>query len=195
MARDTSQFVKGCSVCAILKTPRVDFITDLPRSDSYTCVLVVVDRFSKACKLIPLPGLPTAMQTAESLFHHLFRNFGLPEDIVSDRGPQYTSRVWQAFFNLLEGLRKSHIRVSSTVQWPDRAEDPGHWVVSLEFLPPEPTRLEPFPSMGRVSTEFTPSTLHWSHPLPVRTRIPTLLVPLGRAIIRSSSGGLLVQRG
>ncbi|KAK3518631.1 hypothetical protein QTP70_006073 [Hemibagrus guttatus] len=56
--------------------------------------MVVVDRFSKGCKLIPLKGLPKAMQTAEAMFHHMFRNFGLPEDIVSDRGPQFTSRVW-----------------------------------------------------------------------------------------------------
>ncbi|KAK3509986.1 hypothetical protein QTP70_024321, partial [Hemibagrus guttatus] len=34
------------------------------------------------------------MQTAEALFLHVFRNFGLPEDIVSDWGSQFTSRVW-----------------------------------------------------------------------------------------------------
>ncbi|KAK3534934.1 hypothetical protein QTP70_002020 [Hemibagrus guttatus] len=56
--------------------------------------MVVVDRFSKVCKLIPLKGSPTAMQTAEAMFQHVFRNFSLPEDIVLDRGPQFTSRVW-----------------------------------------------------------------------------------------------------
>ncbi|KAK3556252.1 hypothetical protein QTP70_007146 [Hemibagrus guttatus] len=61
----------------------VDFLTDLPDSGGYTVVLVVVDRFYKGCKLIPLKGLPSAMQTAEALFVHVFRNFGLPEDIVS----------------------------------------------------------------------------------------------------------------
>ncbi|KAK3548762.1 hypothetical protein QTP70_020326 [Hemibagrus guttatus] len=54
--------------------------------------MVVVDHFSKWCKLIHLKGLPTAMQSAEAMFNHVFRNFGLPEDIVSDRGPQFTSR-------------------------------------------------------------------------------------------------------
>ncbi|KAK3518693.1 hypothetical protein QTP70_008576 [Hemibagrus guttatus] len=67
---------------------------DLPDLGGHTTVLVVVDRFSKGCKLIPLKGLPSAMQTAEALFLHIFRNFGLPEDIVSDRGSQFTSRVW-----------------------------------------------------------------------------------------------------
>ncbi|KAK3566460.1 hypothetical protein QTP86_033941, partial [Hemibagrus guttatus] len=74
----------------------VDFLMDLPDSGGYTTVLVVVDRFSKGCKLIPLKGLPSAMQTAKALFLHVFRNFGLPEDIVSDRGSQFTSRVWGA---------------------------------------------------------------------------------------------------
>ncbi|KAK3555501.1 hypothetical protein QTP86_021311 [Hemibagrus guttatus] len=68
--------------------------------------MVVVDRFSKGCKLIPLKGLPTAMQTAEAMFHHVFRNFGLPKDIVSDRGPQFTSRVWGSLCAQL-GIRVS----------------------------------------------------------------------------------------
>lgn len=72
---------------------------DLPPSDGYTCVLVVVNQFSKACHLIPLRGLPTAMETAEMLFNHVFRNFGLPEDIASDK--RFVSRVWKTFFNLL----------------------------------------------------------------------------------------------
>ncbi|KAI5090260.1 hypothetical protein C0J45_20395, partial [Silurus meridionalis] len=122
MHRDVARYVQGCPTCAMSKVPRhlpvgklvplmiperpwshigIDFVTDLPRSEGHTCVLVVVDRFSKACRLIPLPGLPTALETAEALFQHVFRNFSLPEEIVSDRGPQFTSRVWRAFFHLL----------------------------------------------------------------------------------------------
>ncbi|KAI4881834.1 hypothetical protein NFI96_012615 [Prochilodus magdalenae] len=51
----------------------------------------------QACRLVPLKKLPTAMETAETIFAEVFRYFGLPEDIVSDRGTQFTSRVWQAF--------------------------------------------------------------------------------------------------
>ncbi|KAK3567260.1 hypothetical protein QTP86_015550 [Hemibagrus guttatus] len=71
----------------------LDFLTDLPDSGGFTTVMVVVDRFSKGCKLIPLKGSPTAMQAAETMFQHVFWNSGLPEDIVSDRGPHFTSRV------------------------------------------------------------------------------------------------------
>ncbi len=35
------------------------------------------------------------------LFNSIFRTYGIPEDIVSDRGPQFISRVWDAFFILL----------------------------------------------------------------------------------------------
>ncbi|KAL0161859.1 hypothetical protein M9458_041255, partial [Cirrhinus mrigala] len=122
MRRDTIRYVQSCSVCARSNSPRmspagllvplpiperpwshlgVDFVTDLPRSEGNTCVLVVVDRFSKMCKFIRLKGLPTALETPEHLFHQVFRQFSLPEEIVSDRGPQFISHVWNAFFKLL----------------------------------------------------------------------------------------------
>ena len=35
------------------------------------------------------------------MFDHVFRVLRLPQDIVTDRGPQFSSRVWRAFFKLL----------------------------------------------------------------------------------------------
>ncbi|KAK3528500.1 hypothetical protein QTP70_000474 [Hemibagrus guttatus] len=122
MTSDIRRYVQGYRECTMSKSPHHlpsgklqplpipnhpwphlggDFITDLPASNGCTCVLVVVDRFSKSCRLIPLPGLPTAMETTELLFNYVFRYYGLPEDIVSDRGSQFTSRVWRSFFKLL----------------------------------------------------------------------------------------------
>ncbi len=85
-----------------------DFITDLPLSRGYTTILTVIYRFSKVCRLIPLPKLPTALETAESLCDHVFIFYGLPEDIVSDWGPEFTSRVWSAI------CQKLNINVSHT---------------------------------------------------------------------------------
>ncbi|KAL0202014.1 hypothetical protein M9458_000032, partial [Cirrhinus mrigala] len=90
----------------------VDFVTDLPPSQGHTVILSVVDRFSKGCRFIPLPDrfskgcrfipLPKLpMETAEVLCNSVFRFYGLPEDIVSDHGPQFTSRLWSSFFHLL----------------------------------------------------------------------------------------------
>ncbi len=42
------------------------------------------------------------METAQALFHHVFRVYDLPEDIVSDRGTQFTSQVWRAFCKQLD---------------------------------------------------------------------------------------------
>ncbi|KAK3523452.1 hypothetical protein QTP86_033611 [Hemibagrus guttatus] len=77
-SRVSRQLPKG--LLEPLPTPRrpwsylsVDFLTDLPDSGGFTMVMVVVDRFLKGCKLIPLKGSPTAMQTAESMFQHVFR--------------------------------------------------------------------------------------------------------------------------
>ncbi|KAK3506886.1 hypothetical protein QTP70_030924 [Hemibagrus guttatus] len=70
MASDVRRYVQGCRECAISKSPRhlpsgklqplpvpnrpwshlgVDFITDVPVSNGCTCVLVVLDQFSKSC--------------------------------------------------------------------------------------------------------------------------------------------------
>ncbi|KAL0202498.1 hypothetical protein M9458_000516, partial [Cirrhinus mrigala] len=100
MNQDIINFVKACSPgCS---SPCRFLITDLPNCNGYTTILVIVDRFSKSCRLIPLKSLPTAMEKALELFSHVFRIYGLPEDIVSDRGPQFTSRVWQAFCKQLD---------------------------------------------------------------------------------------------
>ena len=118
MNRDARSFVAACSTCArsksihqppagllnplpIPKRPwshiAVDFVTGLPESEGNTTVLTIVDRFSKQVHYVPLPKLPTASETAKLLVLHVFRLHGIPSDIVSDRGPQFTSCVWRAF--------------------------------------------------------------------------------------------------
>lgn len=74
----------------------VDFVIGLPCSSGHSVVLTIVDRFSKA-HFVPLPKLPSALETAHLLGVHVFRLHGIPQDIVSDRGPQFVSRVWKGF--------------------------------------------------------------------------------------------------
>ena len=57
----------------------------------------MVDRFSKIVHFIALPKLPSTAEMADLLVTHVIRLHGIPLNIVSDRGPQFTSRVWQAF--------------------------------------------------------------------------------------------------
>lgn len=79
----------------------MDFVMGLPLSQGNKVILVVVDRFSKACHLIPLPKLPSAPQNAEIVLQHIFRLHGFPQDVVLDRGPQFASRFWKAFCQLI----------------------------------------------------------------------------------------------
>ncbi|XP_060798232.1 uncharacterized protein LOC132900229 [Neoarius graeffei] len=44
---------------------------------------------------------PLAKETAELFIHHVFCLHGLPTDIVSDRGPQFTAQFWRAFCKLI----------------------------------------------------------------------------------------------
>jgi len=118
MAGDVREFVAACSVCARSKASHrppagllrplpipsrpwshiaVDFVTGLPPSEGNTVILTIIDRFSKAVHYVPLPKLPSALETADLLSKHVFKLHGIPMDIVSDRGPQFASRVWSAF--------------------------------------------------------------------------------------------------
>ena len=122
MEEDTKEFIAACLVCSQNKTSRqapsgllhplpiphrpwshisLDFVIGLPPSDGNTVILTVIDRFSKSALLIPLIKLPTAKETAEIMLQHVFRLHGLPCDVVSDRGPQFTSRFWTEFCRLL----------------------------------------------------------------------------------------------
>ena len=83
------------------KRLNLDFITGLPASDGNTVILVVVDRFSNAAHFVALPKLPSVAETARLLVDHVFKLHGLPQDVVSNCGPQFTSQFWRAFCSLL----------------------------------------------------------------------------------------------
>ena len=70
----------------------LDFVTGLPNTPKgNTTILTVVDRFSKMVHFVALPKLPSVAETAVVPLH------GIPQNIVSDHGPQFTSGVWKAF--------------------------------------------------------------------------------------------------
>jgi len=80
----------------------MDFITDLPPAHSYNSILVVVDQgLTKGVILLPCNKTITAEGTAKFLLDNLYKRFGLPKKIISDRGPQFAS---QAFVELLKQL-------------------------------------------------------------------------------------------
>jgi hypothetical protein len=115
-------YIKTCDTCSRIKTPHhlpygkllplpipnqqwksvsLDFITDLPESDKSDSILVVVDCLSKMAHFISCSKDISAEQTASLFLKHVVCLHGLPDDIVSDHGPQFASKFWSRLFGLL----------------------------------------------------------------------------------------------
>lgn len=116
-----AKFVQACDICQRAKSEHVrypgmlqplpvpdhawqivslDFIEGLPKSASFNCILVVVDKFSKYCHFVPLAHPFTALDVAEAFMQHIHRLHGLPQSIISDRDRIFTSTLWTTLFCL-----------------------------------------------------------------------------------------------
>lgn len=114
-------FVEECQVCKQAKPERVrypglleplpvpkqawelitmDFVEGLPQSARYNSILVVVDKFSRYAQFIHLSHPFTAFQVALAFVNNIYKLHGLPEAIVSDRDPVFTSAMWKEIFRL-----------------------------------------------------------------------------------------------
>jgi len=67
----------------------VDFITKLPLAQGYNSILVVVDRLTKMVHFIPTTEKTLAEELARLFRDNMWKLHGLPESIISDRGPQF----------------------------------------------------------------------------------------------------------
>ena len=123
MKTAVKNFVQSCLVCQQAKVDRskspgllqpipvpdsawqvisMDFVEGLPLSNSYNCVLVVVDLLTKYGHFIPLRHPFTAVSVAKSFFHIVYRLHGLPGAIILDRDKIFTSRFWNELFKLAD---------------------------------------------------------------------------------------------
>jgi hypothetical protein len=79
----------------------LDFVEALPRVNGKTIILSVVDRFSKYCHFIPLAHPYTTTSVAQAFFTDIVRHHGVPQSIVSDRDPVFTSTFWRELMQLM----------------------------------------------------------------------------------------------
>ncbi|XP_073362615.1 uncharacterized protein [Aegilops tauschii subsp. strangulata] len=114
-------FVKQCGVCQqakheLCKSPgllqplpipdspwqaiSMDFIEGLPKSEGYSAILVVVDRFTKVSHFLPLKHPFTAASVANIFLNNIVKLHGLPLAIVSDRDKIFTSSFWKELFRI-----------------------------------------------------------------------------------------------
>ena len=67
----------------------MDFLTELPTVLGKSTVFVVVDRFSKMLRLIPLGEQTDTESVACAFFNHMVHMHGLPRTTISDRDPTF----------------------------------------------------------------------------------------------------------
>ena len=84
----------------------MDFISGFPVSKGFDAILVVVDRFSKMVHLIPCGTSINAEGLCDLVVHNVVRYHGLPDTVVSDRGPQFVSEFWNSILRIF-GVRRS----------------------------------------------------------------------------------------
>ncbi|GAA5882329.1 hypothetical protein JCM8547_000686, partial [Rhodosporidiobolus lusitaniae] len=82
-------------------TAAVDFVVGLPPAEYggrvVDSILTATCPFSKMVVLMPLPSTATAEDVAEVVFNGVYRRFGSPVCLVSDRDPKFTSDFWRSF--------------------------------------------------------------------------------------------------
>ena len=73
----------------------MDFITDLPESDGYDTILVVIDRLTKMSHFISCKKDLDARQFTTLFMQHIVRLHGISRDIITNRGSLFTLGLWK----------------------------------------------------------------------------------------------------
>ncbi|MCO5569514.1 hypothetical protein L7F22_023227 [Adiantum nelumboides] len=123
MKKDIQEYVSQCIICQKVKYDRrkqpdllqplpipdspwesiaMDFIFGLPKSiHGNTGIWMIVDRFSKQAHFIHVQKTIKAPHMAQLFISQIFKCYGMPTSIVSDRDPRMTCNFWKGFFQNL----------------------------------------------------------------------------------------------
>lgn len=118
MKRDVTRYVSRCLTCQKVKAEHqkpsgflqpldipqwkwesvsMDFIVGLPRAAAgYDAIWVIVDRLTKSAHFLAIRTQYPPEKLAKLYIKEIVRLHGVPESIVSDRDPRFTSRFWRA---------------------------------------------------------------------------------------------------
>src|ERR1700744_1513475 len=126
LKKDTADYVAGCDTCqrnkaAVHPTATIhlidpptglwevvgqDLIVGLPEVNGYNAILTFVDHKGKQCHFIPTSDTVDSSGIAEIYFREIFRLHGMPRAFISDRGPQFASKMMRALLGHL-GIKSS----------------------------------------------------------------------------------------
>ncbi|MBW0518788.1 hypothetical protein O181_058503 [Austropuccinia psidii MF-1] len=78
------------------ETTNMDLVTGLVPGGkkNFNFCLVIVDRYSKSVRRLPFHKEDTAMETALIIWNNIIATCGVPNIIISDRDPKFTSEFW-----------------------------------------------------------------------------------------------------
>ena len=117
-----AKYVKGCDLCNRIKmfltAPMgklmpirilycrwqiisVDLITELPQSHGYDSILIAVDCLSKWAHFIATTSDITSLRVARLFQDGVWKLHRLPEEVISDRGPQFVSNFMRGLSEIL----------------------------------------------------------------------------------------------
>jgi len=87
-----------------------DFITKLPLAQGYNSILVVVDRLTKMVYFVPTIEKTSVEGLARLFKDNVWKLHGLPESIISNRGPQFVAGLMRELNRML-GIKSKLLTV------------------------------------------------------------------------------------
>jgi hypothetical protein len=145
-----AQYVRGCAKCQQSKNLRrrakvplyriptptnalpfqivaMDLITQLPTSNGYDAILTIVDHgCTTAAVFLPCKTTITGQEVAKLYYDNVYRWFGLPNKVISDRDPRFTSFFAKALAQQL-GI-KQNVSSAFHPQTDGLSERTNQWV-------------------------------------------------------------------
>ena len=150
LAQWMTAYVKGCATCQqnknlthqkrpplfcipVAPTPfpfqvvAMDLITQLPKSQGSDAILTIVDQgCTRAAVFLPCSTAITGKGIAQLYLEHVYRWFGLPTKIISDRDPRFTSNFAKALCKKLK--IKQNISTAFHPQMDGLSEQKNQWI-------------------------------------------------------------------
>jgi len=127
MSRSIKVFVSTCDICQKSKPRRhapvgllqpipiptrpfkvvsMDFIPELPESNGFDNILVIVDKLMKYSIFIPCSTKVNEEETAKLFFKHVITHYGLPQQVIMDRDSRWCNDFWGEICRLM-GTKRS----------------------------------------------------------------------------------------
>src|SRR5258705_11595894 len=116
-------YVASCATCACAKSLRhkpygklkqlpipsqpwscilMDFIKQLPASEDFSAILVVIDHLMKQVIFIPSHDTVNALQAVQLFLTHVFSKHGVPSHVTSDQGSEFILHFFCSLGKLLQ---------------------------------------------------------------------------------------------